>query len=226
MCTAPGRAPWSYSSGSRTSSTSGAGGDALGGAGGVDLGDLGLGGRQQVAEAWPWLKAYRPGRDSGSSAGTGAAPSAGADQRRQELADRAVEHGVGEAVHLGRAAVDDDDPGARRPWPAARSWRPGTRCSVEPTASSRSHSSLTCIARSITSGTSAWPNEIVSLFRIPPHTRHGGSSSPARTRSSVSSIGRRSLAVPAPRPPHRAVHLDDQLGGGARPSGAARRRSG
>ena len=48
------------------------------------------------------------------------------------------------------------------------------------------------MARSMTSGTSAWPKEIVSLLRIPPHTSHGGSSSPARTRASVSSIGRRS----------------------------------
>ena len=34
------------------------------------------------------------------------------------------------------------------------------------------------------------------------------------------------LAVPAARPPDRAVDLDDQLDGGARPSGGGRRRSG
>ena len=44
----------------------------------------------------------------------------------------------------------------------------------------------------MTSGTRFWPKEIVSLLMIPPQTRQGGSSSPARTRSSVSAIGRRS----------------------------------
>src|SRR2546421_636441 len=46
-----------------------------------------------------------------------------------------------------------------------------------------------CIARSITAGASAWPNEIVSLLRIPPQCPHGGSDSPERTRSSVACIG-------------------------------------
>ena len=84
----------------------------------------------------------------------------------------------------------------------------GNTLSVEPTASSTSHSSLTRIARSITSGTSAWPKLIVSLFRIPPHTRHGGSSSPST--DPVERLAHRSpvLAVPAAREPHRAVHLD------------------
>ena len=44
---------------------------------------------------------------------------------------------------------------------------------------------------SITSGTSVCPKLIVSDFKMPPQTRHGGSASPARTRSSVSTIGRR-----------------------------------
>jgi len=30
----------------------------------------------------------------------------------------------------------------------------------------------------MTSGTSAWPNEMVSLFRIPPQDRQAGSASP------------------------------------------------
>ena len=50
MCTAPGSAPSSYSSGSRTSSTSGAIVDARGGVVGVDLDDLGLGGREEITE--------------------------------------------------------------------------------------------------------------------------------------------------------------------------------
>ena len=38
----------------------------------------------------------------------------------------------------------------------------------------------------------ARPNEIVADLRMPPHVRHGGSSSPARTRASARSIGARS----------------------------------
>ncbi len=68
----------------------------------------------------------------------------------------------------------------------------GKTDSVEPTARRTSHSSLTRSARSITSGTSAWPKLIVSLLRIPPHSRHDGSPSPPRTRSSAWAIGRRS----------------------------------
>src|SRR5258708_8742004 len=54
---------------------------------------------------------------------------------------------------------------------------------------SRSASAAHCIARSITAGRSAWPNEIVSLFRIPPPCPHGGPDSPERTRSRVACIG-------------------------------------
>ena len=69
----------------------------------------------------------------------------------------------------------------------------GYTLSVEPTASSRSQPlAPRRTQRRSPRGSSAWPNEIVSLLRMPPHTTHGGSSSPARTRSSVSSIGRRS----------------------------------
>ena len=41
------------------------------------------------------------------------------------------------------------------------------------------------------SGTRFSPKLIVADFRMPPHATHAGSSSPARTRSSVSSIGPR-----------------------------------
>ena len=41
------------------------------------------------------------------------------------------------------------------------------------------------IARSITSGTSAWPNEIVAVLRMPPHSTHGGSGSGRASTSSV-----------------------------------------
>ena len=45
------------------------------------------------------------------------------------------------------------------------------------------------MARSITSGTSAWPNEMVADLSTPPQVRQAGSSSPARTRASARSIG-------------------------------------
>ena len=67
----------------------------------------------------------------------------------------------------------------------------GKTCKLEPTARSRSASLAARIARSITSGTSGWPNEIVALFKIPPHRVHGGSVSPRRTRSSTGSMGPR-----------------------------------
>jgi hypothetical protein len=67
----------------------------------------------------------------------------------------------------------------------------GCTCKVVPIASSRSASAAAFSARSISSGTSDWPKEIVSLFRMPPQSRQCGSGSPARTRSSAFSIGAR-----------------------------------
>src|SRR5438105_2531187 len=61
----------------------------------------------------------------------------------------------------------------------------------------KSASAAACMARSITSGTSCWPNEMVSLLRMPPQSRQCGSGSPARTRSSTSCIGPR-----MPQPQH------------------------
>ena len=65
MWMAPGRAPCSYSSGSRTSSTTVPGRPTSSAAvGGVDLTDPGLGVTQQVAEARHSHKSYRAGRHS------------------------------------------------------------------------------------------------------------------------------------------------------------------
>src|SRR5881409_4443369 len=47
-------------------------------------------------------------------------------------------------------------------------------------------------ARSRSACTRPWPNEMVADFKMPPHVRHGGSASPARTRASARSIGARS----------------------------------
>ena len=75
----------------------------------------------------------------------------------------------------------------------------------------RSAPAAASCARRRSAGTRFSPKEMVADLRIPPQSRHGGSSSPARTRSMVSSIG--------PCHPHRdalrlaqvAVDLDDLL---------------
>ena len=90
--------------------------------------------------------------------------------------------------------------------------RPGRRRATCRPRGTRPHRDAACCARSRSSATRFSPNEIVADLRIPPQNRHGGSSSPASTRSSVSSIG--------PRHPHPmhftiahvAVDLDDDLG--------------
>ena len=76
------------------------------------------------------------------------------------------------------------DEGARSATVVAKS-----DCKLVPIAKNRSASADARIARSINSGTSACPKEMVALFRMPPQSRHGGSSSPARTRSSAFCIG-------------------------------------
>ena len=69
----------------------------------------------------------------------------------------------------------------------------GKTDSEDPAAINTSQRSAATIAASMTSGTRFCPKEIVSLLTMPPQRSHDGSSSPARTRSSRSSIGRRSL---------------------------------
>ena len=64
--------------------------------------------------------------------------------------------------------------------------------SLVPMASMRSQFRAARSARAMSSGTRPWPKEIVADFRMPPHVRHGGSSSPACTRASARSIGARS----------------------------------
>lgn len=73
----------------------------------------------------------------------------------------------------------------------------GCTWSVEPTATKTSHARAISIAWPSTRGSSASPNITVAAFSTPPQTRHGGSASPAATRSSSSAI--------EPRTPH-TVH--------------------
>ena len=128
-------------------------------------------------------------------------------------------NGVSSAFRITRRApVAQRDLGERRPR--------GTRRATCPTARNTSAPAAARCARSRSSGTRFSPNEIVADFRIPPHSRQAGSSSPARTRSSVSSIG--------PRQPHDRhftsctlpwISIDRSRATSPRP-GAARRRSG
>jgi hypothetical protein len=114
------------------------------------------------------------------------------EESREDVADLAQQHGVCWPLTIT----------TRAPAAFARgtTFAAGNTDNVEPTANNRSHSSAARIAASITSGTSDWPNETVSLFKIPSlpfsaQTRQCGSSSPAPTRSNVSTIGRRSSQV-------------------------------
>src|SRR5262245_7752703 len=99
-------------------------------------------------------------------------------------------YGVGSALLITRLA----------PEPSAKLHRPAAGWTDRdvPTASSTSQACAAEIAASSTAGSSAWPNEIVADLRIPPHFRHGGSSSPAATRSKASVIGVRSPQLRQP----------------------------
>ena len=96
-----------------------------------------------------------------------------------------------------------NDPTREPPWPkwiSTRCWsRIGHESSVHRSDRRRSATDAAAIARSITSGTSAWPNEIVSLFRMPPHSRHAGL---PRRRARA-----RAPPASAPRHPHER-HID------------------
>ena len=96
-------------------------------------------------------------------------------------------NGVSSALRITRRA-----PALQRDARAARP--PGTRRATCRRRGTRRRRAAASCARSRSSGTRFSPNEIVADFRMPPHSRQAGSSSPARTRSSVSSIG--------PRQPH------------------------
>ena len=216
----------SYSSCSRTSRNVAVPSFASASAG-VDLADLGFRLGEQLAERGHSgdsgirgaaierrVKSYRPGRifptrrqrrrrttlrpvphvpvtraQSGHDPG---------DEGREDVAEGGVADGVGVAVERGLLGVHDHEPGAvwRARSRAAR--RPGRRRATCRARGTRRSAAAACCARSRSSATRFSPKLIVADFRIPPHSRHAGSSSPARTRSSVSAIG--------PRQPH-AMHL-------------------
>src|SRR6202167_1959249 len=71
------------------------------------------------------------------------------------------------------------------------------RVALLPIARSRSQRAAAMAARSNTPGNSGWPNMTVADLRMPPHRGHGGSGSPARTRSRAPAMGVRS-----PQPVH------------------------
>ena len=188
MCSAPGRAPCSYSSGSRTSSRTVPGRRRMSSAVAVStsrISLLALANRSRkldMVEKPTWWVGIALRPQSADSS-----PDQARHDLRQEVADRAPQHDVGEHVHLGGLGVQDDHVGAVALGDRAPRWPPGTPPRVVPTASRTSASSATVKARSMTSGTSDWPKEIVADLRMPPHVRQGGSSSPA------SHAGERSL---------------------------------
>ena len=86
----------------------------------------------------------------------------------------------------------------------------GWTCRVVPIASSRSASAAAFSARSMTSGTSDWPKEIVSLFRMPPQSRQCGIVFAGAHPGQRLLHRRPPAALPAHHPAHAAVHLDHQ----------------
>ena len=73
-------------------------------------------------------------------------------------------------------------------------------------ATSRSASSAAVNAASSTSGSRDWPNEIVAVLRMPPHSTHGGSGS---RRASTSRRRPSPAARHAGHLPDRPVELED-----------------
>ena len=140
-------------------------------------------GRRSVQRTRSAFSALR--RSAGSTSLIEPCSTASADRRRTASARRSRSRSSRRPRARGRRR--------RRPGrPAGSCRRRGTGRPRPPTR----------IARSITSGTSCWPNEIVSLLRMPPQSRHGGSSSPARTRSSTCCIGPR---MPQPQHMNRRI---------------------
>ena len=198
MNTEPGMVPWSCSSCSRTSRNVACAQARLGLLG-LDLGD-----------ALTW----RPGAGRGSSAivrsllvePVNATAMVGYSQPsrsglrparpgREHLAEAVAEarsrrrgsNGVGSPLRTARTA----------PARSACSGSAGRRVHARATCrrrGTRRHPRRRAVLAARSAGTRFSPNEIVADFSIPPHSRQAGSSSPARTRASVSSIG--------PRQPH------------------------
>ena len=129
------------------------------------------------------------------------------------VAEAVAAHGAGQVVERGRLGVEDHEPGAV----AQRDLgEPGGGVDGERRADREEQvgAGRRGWERSRSSGTRFSPNEIVADLRIPPQSRHSGSSSPARTRSSVSSIG--------PRQPHdEALRLRARCRGSRRSLGRA-----
>ena len=105
--------------------------------------------------------------------------------------DRIGQRDIGDVVERRRLRVDDDERRAGR-FCRGNERRHGIDLKTVPTAITQSASDAARVARSITRGASGCPNDTVSLLRIPPQLRHGGSSSPARTRSRTTAMPIRS----------------------------------
>src|SRR4051812_32689695 len=114
MCTEPGTAPCSYSSGSRTSSSS-APWATRASAPAVSTSRICALVALSSSRKFAMEKSYKVGRvtaPSNRQRGDGIPRRVSPHDLREHLADRPPDHDVREVVHLGRLAVDDHD---RRP---------------------------------------------------------------------------------------------------------------
>ena len=212
MNTEPGIVPWSCSSCSRTSRNvaSPSRGSA---SSGCDLADPRTSPGRAARGSSPSPKAYLRGRVFPRLGRSDPRPRSRAGPSPSWLGHAPRPRGV-ERRRLARSGSRARAPCAQRGLGQRR--RPGRRRARCPAARNTSAPAAARWARSRSSGTRFSPNEIVADFSIPPHSRHGGSSSPARTRSRVSSIGPRQPHAEALDRVHGAVDLDDALGRRAR----------
>ena len=131
------------------------------------------------------------------------------------VADRAAQHRVSRLIHLGRFGVDDDHARARVSRGRHHA-RDGPHESLVPTASMRSHRRAAWPARARSAWTSDCPKEIVADFRMPPQVRQAGVVLARPHALEHAFHGRPLAAREAADLPHRAVDLDDALGGRTR----------
>ena len=220
MNTEPGMVPWSYSSCSRTSRNVRLPEAGLGLLG-CDLADALLGLAQQVAVTRHLCsllvepcKCYRRGRVFPTWPRIGVRSASTRTGRTSPSRSRSTN--VGDAVERRRLGVEDHQDGAGPQRVLGERRPPGRRRATCRPRGRRRRRRPRAAPASRSAGTRFSPNEIVADFRIPPQSRHAGSSSPARTRSSGLLHRAAPAALEALRLVHVAVDLDDDLRRGAR----------
>ena len=132
-------------------------------------------------------------------------------QEGQHFSNGLPNDGVRQVVERRRLGVDDDDARtcSARHGTAPRPGRPAGSC--RPPAADRRRSAAACSLDHV--GTSAWPNEIVALFRMPPHGRARRIVFAGAHAIERRIIGSAPAAAHADDVVHRAVHFDHALRG-------------